>query len=31
MLRGGWKSDSSAMRYLRNWEEDFLRLQILIK
>ena len=20
MLRGGWKSDSSAMRYLRNWE-----------
>ena len=21
MLRGGWKSDSSAMRYLRNWNE----------
>jgi len=20
MLKGGWKSDSSAMRYLRSWE-----------
>ena len=22
MLRGGWKSDSSAMRYLRSWQES---------
>jgi len=22
MLRGGWKSDKTAMRYLRNWQED---------
>ena len=25
MLRGGWKSDSSAMRYLRSWQERFDR------
>ena len=23
MLRGGWKSEVTAMRYLRNWQEDF--------
>jgi len=23
ILRGGWKSDSSAMRYLRSWQERF--------
>jgi len=23
ILRGGWKSDTTAMRYLRNWQEDF--------
>ena len=23
MLRSGWKSDSSAMRYLRSWQERF--------
>lgn len=22
MLRGGWKSESTAMRYLRNWNDD---------
>ena len=22
MLRGGWKSDSSAMRYLRSWQDS---------
>ena len=22
MLRGGWKSESTTMRYLRNWNDD---------
>jgi len=22
MLRGDWKSESTAMRYLRNWKND---------
>jgi len=22
MLRGGWKSEASAMRYLRNWSDS---------
>ena len=22
MLRGGWKSEASAMRYLRNWNDS---------
>ena len=23
MLRGGWKSDTMALRYLRNWKEEY--------
>lgn len=23
MLKGGWKSDITAMRYLRNWQEGY--------
>ena len=23
MLRGGWKSEVTAMRYLRNWQEEY--------
>ena len=23
MLRGGWKSEISAMRYLRSWQEEY--------
>jgi len=26
MLRGGWKSETTAMRYLRNWRDDDLLL-----
>jgi len=23
MLRGGWKSEITAMRYLRSWQEEY--------